>query len=141
MFNSDATEYIIEVSGSKQKEWYKILAQKAPEIINAMRNSNSLEEKRYYHFSKFSGGALLMVSIQQPSEEAIYLKRRAAVVFDLAYRRFVDLKKAEAQARESQIQLALERVRARTMAMQKSDELPETSYLLFQQGKRTGFDG
>ena len=30
---------IIEVSGSKQKEWYKILAQKAPEIINAMRNT------------------------------------------------------------------------------------------------------
>src|SRR5688572_12436283 len=138
MFKSNAIEYIIEVSGSKQKEWYKILASKAPEIINAMRNSNSLEVKRYYHFSKFSGGALLMVSIQQPSEEAIYLKRRAAVVFDLAYRRFVDLKKAETQAREAQIQLALERVRARTMAMQHSDELKDAAALLFQQVKSLG---
>jgi hypothetical protein len=54
-------------------------------------------------------------------------------VFDLAYRRYQDIEKAEAQAREAQIELALERVRARTMSMQKSDELPEAAILLFQQ--------
>src|SRR6185436_18849077 len=37
-----------------------------------------------------------------------------------------------------QIQLALERVRARTMAMQKSDELKEAAGLLFQQIKALG---
>ena len=58
---------------------------------------------------------------------------RFSKVFDQAYTRFLDLQKAEAQARETQIQLALERVRARTMAMQHSDELIETSELLFQQ--------
>jgi hypothetical protein len=41
----------------------------------------------------------------------------------LAYQRFIDLKKAEAQAREAEIQLALERIRARTMAMHQSEEL------------------
>src|SRR4030095_11257000 len=40
--------------------------------------------------------------------------------------------------RESQIQLALERVRARTMAMQKSDELSEASFVLFEQLKALG---
>ena len=50
----------------------------------------------------------------------------------------LDLQKAEAQAREAQIELALERVRARTMAMQKSDELAETAYLFFQQFKELG---
>jgi hypothetical protein len=45
--------------------------------------------------------------------------------------RFLDLQKAEAQAREAQIELALERVRARTMAMQKSDELAEAAQLLY----------
>ena len=45
----------------------------------------------------------------------------------MTYRRFLDLQKAEAQAREAQIQLALERVRARTMAMHKSEELAETA--------------
>ncbi len=64
--------------------------------------------------------------------------QRFANVFSQAYTRFTDLQKAEAQAKESQIQLALERVRARTMAMQKSDELPETSQLLFQQMQAFG---
>ena len=64
--------------------------------------------------------------------------KRFGKVFEQTYTRFLDLQKAESQARESQIQLALERVRARTMAMQKSDELPETSLLLFQQVKELG---
>src|SRR6476619_2030942 len=58
--------------------------------------------------------------------------------FEQSYSRFLDLQKAEAQARESQVQLALERVRARTMAMQKSDELSEAVYVLFQQFKELG---
>src|SRR6185295_10929499 len=50
---------------------------------------------------------------------------RFAQVFDLTYTRFNDLQNAEAQAKEAQIELGLERVRARAMAMQKSDELKE----------------
>ena len=63
----------------------------------------------------------------------IRILKRFASVFEQSYTRFVDLQKAEAQARESQIQLALERVRARTMAMQQSEELAETASLLFKQ--------
>ena len=59
-------------------------------------------------------------------------------VFEQAYTRFLDLQTAEAQARESLIQLALERVRARTMAMQRSDELKDAAALLFQQAKTLG---
>ncbi len=59
--------------------------------------------------------------------------RRFAQVFEQSYRRYLDLKKAEEQAREAEIQLALERVRARTMAMYNSDELAETAAILFQQ--------
>jgi hypothetical protein len=67
---------------------------------------------------------LITFSTPEPRpQENIHLLERFAGVFDLTYTRFLDLKQAEAQARESQIQLALERVRARTMAMQKSDEL------------------
>ena len=64
--------------------------------------------------------------------------KRFRNVFDFAYRRYRILKQAEAQAREAQIQLALERVRARTMAMQKSDELPDAANLLFQQSTIIG---
>jgi signal transduction histidine kinase len=59
--------------------------------------------------------------------------RRFATVFDLTYKRFLDLQKAESQAKEARIEVALERVRSRTLAMQKSDELAETAAVLFRQ--------
>ena len=52
---------------------------------------------------------------------------------DFTYTRFNDLKQAEAQAREAQIETGLERVRSRTLAMQKSDELAETAAEVFKQ--------
>ena len=53
--------------------------------------------------------------------------------FEQTYRRYLDLVRAESQAREAEIELALERVRARTMAMQHSDELTEASEVLDRQ--------
>ncbi|MBY0435007.1 MAG: hypothetical protein K2U26_12930, partial [Cyclobacteriaceae bacterium] len=64
--------------------------------------------------------------------------RRIAYVFDQSYTRFLDLQKAEAQAREAQIEAALERVRAKTMAMHKSEQLPETAQVLFEQFAELG---
>jgi len=61
------------------------------------------------------------------SETEIDIVKRFARVFDQAYTRFLDLQKAEAQAREAQIETGLERVRSRTMAMQSCDELAETA--------------
>ncbi|MDP5081320.1 MAG: ATP-binding protein, partial [Winogradskyella sp.] len=47
--------------------------------------------------------------------------------------RFLDLERSEAQAREAKIEAALEKVRSRTLAMQKSDELAETSVVVFRE--------
>ena len=69
----------------------------------------------------------------EPVPEMWDVFKRFAKVFEQTYTRFLDLQTAEAQTRESQIQLALERVRARTMAMQRSDELSGAASLLFQQ--------
>ncbi|MCB9211277.1 MAG: SpoIIE family protein phosphatase [Ignavibacteriales bacterium] len=74
-----------------------------------------------------------MLSEKKLSEENLSIARRFVEVFDFAYTRFLDITKAEAQAREAQIETALERVRARTMAMQKSNELARTAAHLFEQ--------
>jgi hypothetical protein len=63
---------------------------------------------------------------------------RFGKVFQQTYTRFLDLQKAEAQAKESRIEAALERVRSRTMAMQRSEELAEVATVLFQQVKALG---
>ncbi len=81
----------------------------------------------------FPEGSLNVITDRTLTESECKLIQRFATVFGQIYRRFLDMQLAEAQAREAQIELALERVRARTMAMQRSDELSETAYILFQQ--------
>ncbi|MCK5470088.1 MAG: hypothetical protein KAI99_16315, partial [Cyclobacteriaceae bacterium] len=133
-YESPETEYTIEASGNKIKEWYEVLAEVSPATVSYDDKGKMLVPKiLYYHFSNFSGGSLLMISEQKPSVEAKELQRRAANVFDLAYRRFLDLQKAEAQAREAQIEAALERIRAKALAMQSSSDLLDVSIVLREQ--------
>ncbi len=123
-YQSKEKSYMIESRRKMLSDWYKALETIAPAVLNYDDKGKILLPKvLYYHFSKFSGGALLMVSNEPPTEEARDMQQRAAMVFDLAYTRFLDLKYAEAQAREAQIEAALERVRSRSMAMQHSNEL------------------
>ncbi len=57
------------------------------------------------------------------TEEDNAILMRFAKVFEQTYVRFNDLQKAETQAREAQIELALERIRAQVTAMRESSEL------------------
>ncbi|MEN2284344.1 ATP-binding protein [Algoriphagus sp. SE2] len=66
-------------------------------------------------------------------EEMEFILSKMGAAFDLAYKRFLDLQKAEARAREAHIETALERVRSRTMGMQKADELGEVATVLFRE--------
>ena len=96
------------------------------------------DESWIAHIAYFSNGMLSLSSKTRFPRESVQLLERFASGFDLTYTRFLDLKKAEAQAREARIETALEKVRSRTMAMQKSDELPEAAIQLFQQVQLLG---
>ena len=83
-------------------------------------------EKRWViHIGFFSKGVFTFSTTQPQPTETVQLLERFAVVFEQTYTRFLDLKKAEAQAREAKIEAALERVRSRTMAMHQTSELQE----------------
>jgi len=84
-------------------------------------------------FAKNTAIHLTSYSERSFLDEEKEILKRFAKVFDQAYTRFLDLQKAEAQAREAQIETALEKVRSRTLAMQKSEELAETASVLFKQ--------
>ncbi len=89
------------------------------------------------HIANFSHGQLLFITYEQfPEMHDIF--KRFAKVFEQTYTRFLDLQKAEAQAREARIEAGLERVRARTMAMQHSTELIDVATILFQVVKGLG---
>jgi hypothetical protein len=87
----------------------------------------------YYYFYSIGNGTIGISTFSSINEEKLTLVKRFRNVFNLAYQRYSDLALAEAQAREAQIEAALERVRSKTMGMQKSDELKEVIKIVYQQ--------
>ncbi|HEU5165850.1 MAG TPA: ATP-binding protein [Chitinophagaceae bacterium] len=135
----------------KQKNFSATIKGKELQEYNKWRNnligkkgwddSDAVQQQAWHVDAVFFSRGMIGISSDTPAtDEAIKLLERFSYVFDLTFTRFLDLKKAEEQTKESQIQLALERVRARTMAMQKSDELSETAAVLFKQFQDLGDD-
>lgn len=85
-------------------------------------------------------GYLRAASLEPLRLEAAAILQRFGRVFEQTYTRFLDLEQAESQAREAQVEAALERVRARTMAMSKTDELRQVVAVLFEQLQRLEID-
>ena len=125
-------EYILK--GDDLKKYYEALTRvnfKLPHsqsLITADENTC-----QYYYNAMFVFGGLFAFSDEVITADTKKIMKRFANVFEQTYTRFLDITKAEAQAKEAKIETALERVRSRTLAMQKSDELAETSAVLFKQ--------
>lgn len=107
-----------------------------PELKETFQNivdaGLSLPTYQINHLCKFSKGFLLFITYE-PVPDAHAIFKRFTAVFEQTYTRFLDLQIAEEQAREAQIETALERVRASSMAMHKSKQLAETAEVLFEQ--------
>src|SRR4030095_4721821 len=95
--------------GEEVKDWLKNQKSTNVFIDTYLEIADSLN---YYWYSL--GPVALGMSTYVPLDEnEIDLFKRFQNVFELAYRRYLDIEKAQAQAREAQIELGLERVRAR----------------------------
>ncbi len=87
--------------------------------------------------ASFKNGYIL-VSALQPFE-SLEILPRFAKVFEQAYTRFLDLKNAEAQAQESKIEAALEKVRSVALSLKNSDDMLEIAQVLYEQLLELGF--
>jgi signal transduction histidine kinase/ketosteroid isomerase-like protein len=136
IFNSSDMDYVVldypvEKLGKAVKEWAEVDTSVADEFQEALDDGSLTHQ--WNPLARHSHGFLSIDLIKPPSDGIREIVTKMASVFSLAYRRFLDLQKAEAQAREAQIEAALERVRSRTMAMQKSSELGDVAAELFAQ--------
>lgn len=86
-----------------------------------------------YHFFSFGRGGLGITLYRPLNDVGLEIFKRFHNVFSLAYRRFLDIQNAEAQARDAQIEAALERVRSASMAMHKTTELHKVISTVFGQ--------
>jgi len=126
------TLHIFEIQGEVNKDHHRFLSNYVPPFV--VENIFSrIPDRVVFHCANFSEGYLLILATELFSPEDQQTIIRFARVFEMTYTRFNDLKQAEAQAREAQIELGLERVRARAMAMQKSDELSELVDTVFKE--------
>lgn len=129
MLKASDTFFTKTFTGKEVKDWTKY-QEKANQFIDPKQhNATSIH---YYFYS--IGSCALGVSTYAPlSEEEINLFKRFRNVFELAYKRYTDIEKAEAQTREAKIEAALERVRSKAMAMHRSDDLNTAVAIVFEE--------
>ena len=116
-------------TGKDLEEWKKFRNKIGEKDDQRIDNISAL----YYYFYSIGTGSIGVSTFSSINEEKLELLKRFRNVFSLSYQRYLDIALAEAQAREAQIELALERVRARTMAMQKCEELKEVIQIVNEQ--------
>jgi hypothetical protein len=141
-------EFANEISKSKEAFFTKSFEGEAlKDWIEYRKNTNQnpdpkLEEVNslHYYFYSIGPGALGISTYSPLSDEEIKIFKMFRNVFELAYRRFIDIELAMAQAREAQIGASLEKVRSATMSMHKSDELTETAAVVFKQLMNLGIE-
>ena len=128
--------YVLEMRDEAMQKHYQYLKRTVPVFKEAFdkiqRAGLTLPETQIHHIANFSHGNLMFITLE-PCPEAHDIFKRFGNVFEQTYTRFLDLQKAESQAREAQIEASLERLRAKAMSMQKSDELHEVLAVLCEQ--------
>ncbi|MEN9569222.1 MAG: hypothetical protein RL172_453 [Bacteroidota bacterium] len=128
-WKANKKSFVIDLTGKALDGWLNY----RNKISGITKMSTDTSGRRVISVAYFSKGHLSLSSPLPLAEETIKILERFASVFDGTYTRFLDLEKAEAQAREAHIEAALEKVRSRTLAMQSSNELSGTAAVLFQQ--------
>ena len=123
-------EFTIEAKGKQITKWIEWIKETLS-VERAARLEKSGFKKMFFHSIQiYNSSSLTLSSLLPLSAEHWTTLRRMANTFVLSYQRFLDLQKAETQAREARIEASLERVRARAMAMHKSDEFQEVAQVM-----------
>jgi signal transduction histidine kinase len=130
--------YILEGKEKKIYDDYLYNKTEFKRFSNKAKKANRALDRYVASFTFSNFGGLQTISSEPLSDENLEILERFGKVFDMTYTRFNDLQKAEAQAREAQIETALERVRSRSMAMHNSTEIGDVAFVLFQQLKSLG---
>ena len=140
LLQNGETEFTLECEGAKLKSWIDWL-KKEIHLGRGQRLEKANLKKAFVHTVQFHElSHLIFSSIHPLTEETLRVMRRITKAFGQSYVRYLDLQKAEAQAREAKIEATLERVRARAMAMRRSDELSEAAELLYHEFFKLGVE-
>src|SRR6056297_1047237 len=114
------SRYSYALKGKGLESYYQVIYNQ-PEYKLPQQDISNI--KQTFQCTWYPEGGLYAFTEDPLDEKSFEIFERFGKVFRLTYRRFLDLKEAEAKALEAQIEAALERIRSRAMGMQKANEL------------------
>ncbi|HEU4904394.1 MAG TPA: hypothetical protein VFT06_16425, partial [Flavisolibacter sp.] len=120
-------DYFPVLSGEQLKSYYELLLAGLAVSLPDWQSG----QKQYGHFFPFSIGCLYAWSAVAYNEAEIKTLKRFASIIDLTFRRYMDLQKAEASAKEAIKQAALDRVRADIASMRTVGDLDRITPLIW----------
>ena len=132
-------EYLAKIRSAEDAFFEVVIEEEMLDGWNAFRRkSGQMNDQRlddanalYYDLFSIGIGDIGISTFEPINKTQIEILKRFRNVFGLAYKRYTDIKLAEVQAREAQIEAALERVRAKAMGMHQSEEVGAVSDILF----------
>ncbi|MEP7266098.1 MAG: ATP-binding protein, partial [Saprospiraceae bacterium] len=120
-------EYHPVLRGNEIKEYHQVTSPQVefPEYPN--------DTVRYGYFFYFSEGGVYAWTEKELSEDELKTYRRFTSVLSLTYKRYKDLKDAEAREREAIRQASLDRVRAEIASMRSVKDLERITPLIWRE--------
>ena len=128
---------IYKLVGEEVRNYYSILG-KQPNYH--FPEADEYSEQQILQTFNFNEGGIFVFTKNELSDEEKTIFKRFTRVFEQTYTRFLDLKKAEEQAREAEIEASLERVRSKGMAMNSTDEIESATAVVFEELSRLGIE-
>jgi signal transduction histidine kinase len=122
-------EYYPVLRGDDIKKYYDIIK---PQIAFP---EYPLDAVQYGHTIFFKEGFVFAWTENKLSEEELQIFRRFTSVLSLTYRRYMDLKEAEARAVEAVRQASLDRVRAEIASMRTAEDLNHITPVIWRELK------
>src|SRR5206468_6539914 len=117
-----------ELSGEQLESYYeKLLSGLSLPSIPDWQSG----EKQYGHFLPFSVSCLYAWSETPYNDGEIKVLKRFASIIDLTFKRYMDLQKSEASAKEAVKQAALDRIRADIASMRTVSDLDRITPLIW----------
>jgi signal transduction histidine kinase len=118
---------IVDLKGKELKGWIRYVKEEAKMEVD----ESEINGRRLQNFAFFSHGSLLLSTHLPISTDVMKLLQRFAKVFEQTYTRFLDLQRAEAQAREAIKHASVDRVRAEIASMRNTSDLKRITPLIW----------
>jgi signal transduction histidine kinase len=123
--------YTYELAGEELQRYFKMLQASNPGYT--LPAQSMLSDRQYSSGFFFNEGAVFTFTAAPLAPESITVLKRFAAVFELTYRRFLDLKIAEEQNRQLVKQASLDRLQASIASMRSAADLQRVTPLVWRE--------